>query len=99
MSASDGNRIRLRGDLNASRAREWFDRAPRFNHGETHIDLAELGDADSAGLALLLHWANCINASGGSAVFENAPPQLLRMAKISELEDLFAPRKENERGG
>ncbi|MGR3985306.1 MAG: STAS domain-containing protein [Gammaproteobacteria bacterium] len=93
---ADGGNIRVRGDLTAATARalfedKWLEREPRSAAApaEIRIDLSEVGEADSAGLALLLHWANRIEAASGKAVFAGAPKQLRRMAKISGLEGLF----------
>ncbi|MGR3913657.1 MAG: STAS domain-containing protein [Gammaproteobacteria bacterium] len=92
---ADGGNIRVRGDLTAASARALFEQTPRFVTApaaaplEVHIDLSEVGETDSAGLALLLHWTNRIEAASGKAVFAGAPQQLRRMAKISGLEGLF----------
>ncbi len=97
MITANGNHIRVRGDMTASTARALFESKalkPVFKSmpkaaGEVRINLSEVGETDSAGLALLLHWANRIEAASGKAVFENAPAQLRQMAKISGLAGMF----------
>jgi phospholipid transport system transporter-binding protein len=53
------------------------------------VDLAEVSDADSAGLALLLEWINWARHYVREIRFENVPKQILAIARISEVTDLL----------
>jgi len=64
--------------------------ADRFAHGErAEVDLAQVEESDSAGLALLIEWKKIARRQGGSVRFINMPPQLTALARISEVEELI----------
>ncbi len=83
--------MELDGDLTLQTVRAWFEQTPHFGQtqGEMCVNLANLREVDSAGLALLVHWCNRANASSGQLTFINAPRPLRQLAKISGLEELF----------
>lgn len=54
------------------------------------IDLAGVGAVDSAGLALLLEWQSRARARGGQLALDNAPADLLRLARLCEADDLLS---------
>ncbi|MDD9858222.1 MAG: STAS domain-containing protein [Gammaproteobacteria bacterium] len=92
----DRGRIALAGDLTSRTVPALFAQTPRFGAGAAdasaplRIDLRAVGEVDSSGLALLLHWANTAAAgSSGKLTFTGAPPQLCEMAKITGLEALL----------
>jgi len=80
------NRIQLSGDLTSRTVSALFARAPQFGGQPVRVDLSAVGDVDSSGLALLLHWSQLAGASAGQLVFTGAPAQLCKMAKIAGLE-------------
>ena len=53
------------------------------------IDLKSVVGADSAGLALLIEWLSVAKAAGYALRYENVPPQLLQLAKLSDVEPLL----------
>lgn len=53
------------------------------------VDLVGVEHIDSAGLALLVHWAARAQARGGSVRFVNLPAQLEAMARLCDLEEMF----------
>lgn len=60
--------------------------------GETarfHIDLSGVHHADSAGLALLVDWLAAARAAGYELVFEQAPAQLVAIARVSGVAGLL----------
>jgi phospholipid transport system transporter-binding protein len=57
------------------------------------IDLAGVRRADSAGLALLVHWLRQARDRGREVVFRNLPEQMLAIARVSDLQDIL-PRDE-----
>jgi phospholipid transport system transporter-binding protein len=53
------------------------------------IDLAGVGAIDSAGVALLLEWQARAHARGGQLALDNAPADLLRLARLCEADELL----------
>lgn len=83
------NCIKLSGDLTSRTVTALFAQTPRFSGRQVRIDLRAVGDVDSSGLALLLHWSHLAGASAGQLVFTGAPAQLCEMAKITGLDGLL----------
>ena len=54
------------------------------------VDLANVEEADSAGLALLLEWVNWARYYVREIRFENIPEQILAIARISEVSELLS---------
>lgn len=52
--------------------------------GAQEADLAEVGDADSAGLALLVAWRARRRAEGGDLKFTHMPARLTALAHLTE---------------
>lgn len=52
------------------------------------MDLGGVGNADSAGLALMLEWIKQASRKGVQLQFKNIPDQLLNLAKLSGLNSL-----------
>ena len=92
----EGGGFGLSGDLTVKTARRLFDQTPPFAPGEMRINLAAVGEADSAGLALLVHWSNLAGSSSTKLVFTDAPAQLRQLAKISGLGELLDVGDDNE---
>ena len=59
------------------------------NGGDCLIDLREVNDVDSAGLAVLIEWLAQARARGTRLEFTNLPPALRSLAKLSGVEFLF----------
>lgn len=53
------------------------------------VDLAAVGQVDSAGLALLLEWQARQKAAGGRLALVNAPASLLRLAQLADAVELL----------
>jgi phospholipid transport system transporter-binding protein len=53
-------------------------------------ELSEVGDVDSAGLALLVTWRASCKAAGGDLRFENLPDQLMALARLTDAQALLA---------
>ena len=60
--------------------------------GPVVIDLGAVSHADSAGLALLVDWLAAARAAGKELRFEGASPALRALARLSDVEELVAPR-------
>lgn len=66
-----------------------------FGHDTTPLalDLSRVSRADSAGLALLIHWLREARRSGREIIFHHLPKQMLAIAQVSDLQDIL-PRGE-----
>ncbi len=53
------------------------------------VDMSDVQEADSAGLALLLEWVSWARHLDREIVYENIPQQILAIAQISEVTDLL----------
>jgi phospholipid transport system transporter-binding protein len=58
--------------------------------GDLEVDLTPVGDADSAGLALLIEWIRRGRMRQQQIRFKGVPAQISALARISEVEDLLA---------
>lgn len=57
--------------------------------GDQVVDLSGITEGDSAGVAVLVEWVSAAAAAGVGLRYENVPPQMLAIARISDLEDLL----------
>jgi phospholipid transport system transporter-binding protein len=53
------------------------------------FDLADIGKADSAGLALLIEWLGLASKGGVELHYANLPPQLLAMARVAGVDEIL----------
>ena len=59
------------------------------NTSDQVVDLSGVTEGDSAGVAVLVEWVSAAVAAGVGLRYENVPPQMLAIARISDLEDLL----------
>lgn len=87
-----GGEFAIRGPLTFDTVRLVMDLSkPLFvDHDVLHIDLAEVTEGDSAGLALLLEWVNWARHYVHEIRYQNVPAQIEAIARISEVHDLLA---------
>jgi len=64
---------------------------------EVTLDLSQVGQADSAGLALMIEWVKYARGKRCHAVFKNIPEQLRSLAKLGGLEIFASPIVQAER--
>jgi phospholipid transport system transporter-binding protein len=57
-------------------------------YGSVEIDLAGVGKADSAGLALIIEWKSQAANRSADIRFSNVPDSLLAIARTTEVQDL-----------
>lgn len=57
--------------------------------GDLTLDLAQVTNADSAGLALLLEWLRRARAAKRNLRFANIPAQVQSLMRINNLHDAF----------
>jgi len=62
---------------------------PFAGESAVQLDLAGVTRADSAGLALLVQWAQDARQRDAKIGFSNIPGQLAAMIKVAELETVF----------
>ena len=62
---------------------------PFEEHTQLEIDLSEVTDSDSAGLALLLEWVTWANHSVREIRFIGVPERVLAIARTTEVEPLL----------
>lgn len=58
----------------------------------TLIDLKDVTESDSAGLALLIEWLSYAKAAQQPLRYENVPGQMRALAHLSDIEDLLEAR-------
>lgn len=92
LEATAAGRFRLAGELSfetvpplVRRGRSLFEA-----EGDVSLDLAEVTRADSAGVALLIEWRREARRQGRNIQFENIPPQMQAIARLSRVDQLLA---------
>jgi phospholipid transport system transporter-binding protein len=84
-------RFSLSGDMSFETANQILKASERLldKHAAIEIDLAGVGKADSAGLALMLEWKAQAGQRGVAIQFVGIPKSILAVAKTSEVNDLI----------
>lgn len=62
---------------------------PYWQREITAVDLSEVGQADSAALALFCEWVSLAKKQQTTLKFVNPPEQLLRLAQVSGVSELL----------
>lgn len=85
-------RFALSGELTFETAEEILraSETPFEEHTQLEIDLSQVVDADSAGLALLLEWVTWANHSVREIRFTGIPEKIQAIAQTTEVEALLA---------
>ena len=85
-------RFAISGEMNFSTAEKILraSEVPFEEHSQLEIDLSEVTDADSAGLALLLEWVTWANHSVREIRFTGVPDKIRAIANTTEVEPLLA---------
>lgn len=84
-------RFRVSGTLDASTVTDLLKQGEQRFAGppQLDVDLANVADSDSAGLALLIEWLRITRQRGQRIHFSNLPRQIVALARISEVEELI----------
>ena len=84
-------RFALRGEMTFDTAEQILQASeePFEEHTQLEIDLSEVTDSDSAGLALLLEWVTWANHSVREIRFIGVPERVLAIARTTEVEPLL----------
>ena len=87
-----GGRFVVDGPLTFETAAEALEQSKAlFSEYDTlEVDLSQVSQGDSAGLALLLEWVNWAKYYVREIKYHGVPQQILSIAKISEVEELLA---------
>lgn len=87
----DHNHFLVNGDLGFESVPKVLKESYRLfeNGSDIVIDLAGIGRADSAGLALLLEWLDIAKKNNRSIEFKNIPEQLLAIARTSGIDHII----------
>ncbi|MFV8835896.1 STAS domain-containing protein [Aquisalimonas sp.] len=90
LSRVDGG-LRLEGELGFATARLlWQEAAEHLPvAGTVTVDLAGVTRADSAGVALLIHWTRIQRDHGGGVEFVNIPAQMRSIARVSGVDGIL----------
>ena len=81
--------IALRGKLTADTVTKVFNQSPGFESEVLDVDLSEVIEMDSAGLALLVYWQQHAERGGCQLRLVNSPEQVKTMIRISDLGTLL----------
>lgn len=88
----------LRGDLRAHAVTAVLTQLP-VKPERCDLDLVDVTDVDSAGLALLLEWNLRFQAAGGQLVLRRVPEQCLKLAQISSIDTILGLSTEDSQDG
>jgi len=76
--------------FNASTARAIYQAGlAAISAGQTSIDLADLGQADSTAVAALVGWRRAALSQGSALVFTNSPANLRSLAALYDVAELL----------
>lgn len=91
LEALGNGRFKVYGAMNAETATDLLKRsADAFKDaGPLEIDLGNVPEGDSAGLALMIEWLRLARQHQQTIHFKNVPEQIAALARISEVEDLL----------
>ena len=84
-----GHQILPKGDLIAQNVRSLYEQSPNFEGDSYEIDLSEVENSDSAGLALLVYWYRQASDKNIGIAFKNCSESLLEIARLNGLERIF----------
>ena len=83
-------RLVARGELGYPTAADALKAGLRLIDGEDcTIDLGQVREGDSAGLAVLIEWLAQASQRGTRLRYENLPAQIMAIARISDVQDLL----------
>jgi Predicted NTP binding protein (contains STAS domain) len=99
LEALGNGRFKVFGALNADTATDLLKRSDEAFKGATalEIDLAEVPEGDSAGLAVLIEWLRLAKQRRQTIHFKHVPEQIAALARISEVENLLNGNGHNVR--
>jgi phospholipid transport system transporter-binding protein len=89
-TSADGQ-LQVNGELSMATVPALLAQHPLRNlAGVINIDLSGVERADSAGVALLIEWQRTARQRQQTIQFQNIPPQMLAIARLSGVDELLA---------
>lgn len=84
-------RLEARGEMSFATAGEALHAGLALipHGGECTVDLSQVTEADSAGLAVLVEWLATARVRSSRIHYQGIPAQILAVARISDLDDLL----------
>jgi phospholipid transport system transporter-binding protein len=84
-------RFALHGELSFATATDALERSKDLfaDHARIELDMSDIHDGDSAGLALLLEWVNWARNFVREIRYINIPAEIIAIAQISEVDDML----------
>ena len=81
----------LHGDLTFSTASSALEQSKQLfqDHARIELDMTDVTDGDSAGLAVLLGWVNWAKNYVREIRYINVPGEIVAIAQISEVDDML----------
>lgn len=91
LEALGNGRFKLSGPLQAETVSALLERSEALFKGcpKLDLELADVLEGDSAGLALLIEWLRLARQNKQEIHFANLPTQIAALAKISEVDELL----------
>ena len=91
LEALGNGRFKVYGALDAETVTDLLERSEEAfrGTGALEIDLANVPEGDSAGLALLIEWLRQAQQQNREIHFKNVPAPIAALARISEVEKLL----------
>lgn len=91
LTVSDAGLIAVKGPVTFATAGTLLDAGRALFEGRSavKVNLSEVSDVDSAGLALLLEWLRLARADRRAVAFQGVPDKLLAIARLSGVEPLL----------
>lgn len=89
MYSSTDTGIALRGKLTADTVTEVYNQSPSFESALLEVDVSEVNEMDSAGLALLVYWRQQAERNRCRFRLVKPPEQVKTMIRISDLDMLL----------
>ena len=79
-------RSHLTGSLTRQTVADLLEKSPKFSANQYTVDLINIAEIDSSGLALLMYWKSKAKSASSSLKFINSPIKLLEIAALGNLE-------------
>ncbi len=96
LESRDDGRLYLTGELSMATVPGLLAQRRLFaGKDELTIDLGGVERADSAGVALLVKWQRDARAQQRVISFQNIPPQMLAIARVSGVDELLSLNPES----
>ncbi|MDR2678527.1 MAG: STAS domain-containing protein [Zoogloeaceae bacterium] len=86
MIARSADRLRVSAPMRMFNTRVLLEAGLLQLEGVRTVDLAEVAEADSSGLAVLIAWQRQAKAQGGCLLFANVPDGLKALAALYDLD-------------